>query len=139
MASYTFNGKTYKLRLDLDVLEKMEDEYGGLREAFQAMSGGRGRIKTIKKVFAMMANAANEWEGIDERITGNELKHADMQGFTALTEAIQAAVIESSHAETARGGEANSDTYDAYMAEMDDEEKKRTDGPDGSVSSSDTP
>lgn len=125
MAKYKLNGKTYNLRLDMGVLEQMEEEYGGMREAFEMMGKGKGRIKAIRKVFSWMVNAANAYYGIDERVTGDELKHADMAEFAELSNAIQAAAMESTHAETNRGGEADSGTYDGYLAQIDEEEKKR--------------
>lgn len=125
MATYKLHGKEYKLRLDLDVLEQMEEKFGGMREAFQEMSKGKGRIKAIREIFTMMANAANEWDGKEERLTGNELKHADMKEFAELSEAIREAAVESSHAETIHGGEADRDTYDGFLSEIEEEEKKK--------------
>lgn len=126
MAKYKLNGKTYNLRLDMGVLEHMEEEFGGMREAFEVMARGKGRIKAIRCVFAWMVNAANEYDGSDERVTGDELKHADMKEFALLSDAIQRAAEESTHAETSRGGEADSGTYDNYLAQIEEEEKKRT-------------
>jgi len=125
MAKYAIGGKEYELRLDLSVLEKIEEEYGGMREAFEQMKGGKGRIAAIRQMFTWMANAAAEYAGREERITGDELKHADMAEFAALSEAIRVASMESTHAETIRGGEADRGTYDGYLAQIDAEEKKK--------------
>ena len=44
------NGKLYRLRFDLGALEEIEAEYGGVREAFKALTGA-GMTKAVRKLF----------------------------------------------------------------------------------------
>ena len=55
----TLNGVEYRLKYDLWALEQIEAEYGGIRQAFNAMmNGGEGGgiVRTTRKLFAILAN-----------------------------------------------------------------------------------
>ena len=54
-AKVTLNGQVYRLRFDVWALEQIEDEFGGIREAFESLRGKK-MSKSVKTLFRIMAN-----------------------------------------------------------------------------------
>lgn len=116
--SVTINGKTYKLRFDVMALEGVEEAFGGIREAFSAMTG-KGMVDSIRKMFRITANCQRNLEGKPEDVTGEEITpHMSMGTLTAIADAIRAAVETSMESET-NGGEADDEGVDALADEYD--------------------
>jgi len=102
------NGKLYRLRFDLWALEQIENEYGGIRQAFDAISGGSGMVKAVKTLFRIMANCQRNLDGMPEDITGNEItSHESMAKLREIAGAIRAAIRDGMESETADGGKAS--------------------------------
>jgi hypothetical protein len=113
------NGALYKLRFDLQALEQIEAEFGGLREAFQALRGG-GMVKAVKKLFAILANSQRDYEDKPMDVTEDTVgRHTGMAKLVEISAAIQAAVEKGMESET-NGGEADDEEHDA-LAEIYDE------------------
>jgi hypothetical protein len=101
------NGKMYRLRFDLWALEQLEEQFGGIRQAFEQMSGGQ-MVKTVRKLFAIMANCQRNLDGLPEDVTGNEITgHESMAKLNEISGAIKAAIEEGMKSETRDGGEAS--------------------------------
>lgn len=101
------NGQLYRLRFDLWALEQIEKEYGGTHEAFQKMTGGE-MVKTVRKLFSILANCQRNLDGMPEDVTGDEIqKHESMAKLKEIAGAIRAAVEEGMKSETKDGGEAS--------------------------------
>lgn len=102
------NGQVYRLRFDLWALEQIEEEFGGMREAFKAMTAGKGMVSAVRKIFAIMANCQRNLDGKPEDVTGAEItSHETMAKLMEISEAIHAACDEGMKSETADGGAAS--------------------------------
>ena len=118
MAKVVFGGKEYGLRMDLYAMEMIEEEFGSIKSAFEAMSSGK-QISATRKLFKIMANSYLSFHGEEENITGGEIQHADVYELNKIAEAIRNTVEESSRSETTGGGEADDEVHDAYLEEID--------------------
>ena len=102
-------GQLYRLRFDLWALEQIEEEFGGIKQAFDQLSGGRGgMVKAVRRLFAIMANCRRNMDGLPEDVTGEEISsHASMALLNDVSNAIKAAFEEGMKSETTDGGEAS--------------------------------
>ena len=113
----TLNGVKYRLRFDLYALEQIEDEFGGLRDAFGKLSGGGGMVKAIRSLFKILANCQRSIDGMPEDVTGDEIgKHEKMSKLMEISEAIRDAIDEGLKAETVDGA-ADDEVHDGYAEE----------------------
>lgn len=104
------NGQLYKLRFDMYAFEQVEEQFGGIREAFGAMSpaGGGKILPVVKKLFAILANSQRNMDGLPEDVTGDEItKHESVSKLLEISNAIKAAMAQGMAAETADGGPAS--------------------------------
>lgn len=105
------NGKLYRLRFDLWALEQIEEEFGGIMEAFNAMSAGKnggGMVKSVRKLFAILANCQRNLDGLPEDVTGAEItSHESLEKLKEISGAIRAAMNEGTRSETRDGGKAS--------------------------------
>ena len=102
------NGQLYRLRFDLYAFEQVEEQFGGLREAFRAMSGNGKILQTVKKLFAILANSQRNMDGMPEDVTGEEIsKHESIGKLKEIATAIKAAMVQGMISETADGGPAS--------------------------------
>ena len=115
------NGKLYKLKYDLWALEQIEKEFGGVKGAFEAMSGnGPGMIGTVRKLFAILANCQRDLDGQPADVTGEEISgHMPVKKVKEISAAIRAAIRIGNESET-YGGEADDEERDALAAEYDE-------------------
>lgn len=118
MAKVEVNGREYGLRMDLYAMEMIEEEFGSIKGAFDAMNGGK-QVSTTRKLFRIMANAFLGFMGEEEDVTGKEILHVDVQDMARIAQAIRATVEEASKSETTGGGEADDEVHDAYLEEID--------------------
>ena len=119
----TLNGVKYRLRFDLYALEQVEEEFGGMREAFSSLSGGKGMVKTIRSLFRILANCLRSMDGMPEDVTGDEIgKHEKMSKLAEISEAIRAAIEEGMKSETV-DGEADDEVRDGYAEEYNEKVK----------------
>ncbi len=114
------NGKLYRLLFDLWALEQIEKEFGGVRGAFDAMSGnGRGMMGTVRKLFAILANCQRDLDGQPTDVTGEEITgHIPVRKVREISAAIRAAIRIGNKSET-YGGEADDEERDALAEEYD--------------------
>ena len=124
MINVTIGGQDYRLRFDLDAMEQIEARYGGLKEMLEAMKDGTKRTNMVKSLFVILANSALDYEGKEPNITAEVLRHIQIPDFGKLGDAIEEAMREGMHTETMNGGEADDATHDAYLEEIEKDEKK---------------
>lgn len=127
------NGQLYRLRFDLDAFEKIQDEYGGVREAFAALRGPQ-MTRTVRKIFAICANSQRNLDGMPEDVTEETIgRHTSLAKVQEISGAIQAAIEKGMESET-NGGEADDEPQDA-LAEEYDQKNGSTGGQRGPVNS----
>ena len=106
------NGVLYRLRFDLAALEAIEQEYGGTREAFEALRGA-GMASAVRKMFRILANCQRDYDGMPEDVEESVIgKHTTLAKIAEISDAIQAAVEKGMESET-NGGEADDEPQDA--------------------------
>ena len=106
-------GKTYRLRMALDAIEQIEEEFGGLKE----FGNIKNQTKALKRMFVILANCQIDFEGRTDFVDESLLKHAGIGMLEKLKDAVIAAREESMRMETV-GGLADDETRDGYAAEM---------------------
>ena len=113
------NGQLYRLRFDLWALEQIEQEFGGVREAFGKLLGPDMHA-VVRKLFAITANCQRDYDGMPADITPEIIgRHTSIAKLTEISAAIQAAVEKGMESET-DGGPADDQPQDA-LAEAYDE------------------
>ena len=122
MASIKINGKEFGLRFDLYAMEQVEEKFGSVKNAFEALREGK-QLKTTRMLFAILANSFLSYNGQEETVTGDEIKHADMNTVMQLSEAVKAAIAEGSKSETTGGNEADDEVHDMYLEQIEAQEK----------------
>lgn len=140
MAKVVIDGKEYGLRFDLYAMEQIEEEFGNIKKAFQALREGR-QLKTTRILFKILANSYLSFHGQEETITGDEIKHAGMNAVMEVSIAVQNAISEGSKSETTGGNEADDEVHDLFLEEIEKEERKNLKAGVGqeSVNTTDTP
>ena len=112
------NGQMYRLRFDLWALEQIEEEFGGVREAFQQLRGAK-MSTAVRKLFRILANCQRNLDGMPEDVTEDVIsRHTSMAKLAEISGAIQAAVEKGMESET-NGGEADDEVHDALADEYD--------------------
>ena len=112
------NGQLYRLRFDLWALEQIEEEFGGIREAFAQLRGAK-MSSSVRKLFRIMANCQRNIDGQPEDVTDETIsRHTSMAKLVEISAAIQAAVEIGMESET-NGGEADDEPQDALAEEYD--------------------
>lgn len=115
----TINGVEYKLRFDMYSLEKIEEEFGGSAKGMEAIRG-KGSMKAMRKMFAILANSQRNLDGLPEDVTGDEIDaHAPLSLVMELVNAIDAAAEEGRRAETINGGPADDKKQNPLDLEYD--------------------
>lgn len=107
----------YGLRMDMYAMEQIEDTFGSMKEMFEKLQNGGS--KAVRTLFKIMANASLAYEGKEETVTGDELKHLKVSAIAGIGEAVRAAIEEGMKAETADGKEADDEVYDVYLSEIE--------------------
>ena len=118
MASVEIKGKVYGLRFDLYAMECIEAEFGSVKEMFEALRGGQ-QMKATRTLFRILANSYLSYNGEKETVTGDEIKHAGMEMIKKISDAVQQAIAEGSKAETTDGNEADDQTHDIFLEEIE--------------------
>ena len=112
------NGQLYRLRFDLWALEQIEEEFGGIREAFAQLRGAK-MSAAVRKLFRILANCQRNLDGMPEDVTEETIsRHTSMAKLVEISGAIQAAVEKGMESET-NGGEADDEPQDALAEEYD--------------------
>ena len=78
MAKVKIGEKEYGLRFDLYSMEQIEEEFGGVQTVFNTLKEGKHQIKTTRMLFRILANSYLSYNGQEETVTGDEIKHAGM-------------------------------------------------------------
>ncbi len=123
MAAITINGVTYDLRMDVHAMEKIEKEFGDLKEAMRQFRGENRKISTVKAMFRILANSGRWKEGKPEDVTGEEIGGCNLGDMSLLAEALNKTLEEAMHAETVGGNAADDEVHDEYMEELERQEK----------------
>ena len=118
MAKVIVNGKEYGLRFDLYAMEQIEEEFGSVKSAFDALKDGH-QMKATRKLFKVLANSWLSYNGKEENVTGDEIKHVSIDDVTVISEAVREAITEGSHSETTGGNEADDEPHDIYLEEIE--------------------
>lgn len=127
--------REYGLRMDLYAMEQIEEEFGGMRELFDLLKDGK--VKTVRALFRILANTELAYEGKEETVTGDELRHIRLSAVGPIGNALRAAIEDGMKSETTRGEEADDEVYDVYLEEI--EKNGETGGQPGSVNTTDMP
>jgi len=109
--------KEYGLRMDMYAMEQIEDEFGSMKEMFEKFKDGGS--KAVRTLFKILANAQLAYEGEEETVTGDELKHLKVAAMSGLGNAMRAAVEEGMKSETTDGEEADDEVFDVYLQEIE--------------------
>jgi len=113
------NGQLYRLRFDLDALEKIQEIYGSTKEAFLQLKSGN-MTKTVRKLFVICANSQRDFDGMPEDVTEDVIgRHTSLAKITEISLAIQAAMEKGMESET-NGGEADDEPKDALADAYDE-------------------
>ena len=118
MASITVNGKEYGLRFDMYAMEQIEDEFGSVKKVFETLKDGK-QLRATRILFRILANSYLSYNGKEETVTGDEIKHADIAMISEISEAVQKAIAEGSKSETTDGNEADDEVHDMYLEEIE--------------------
>lgn len=118
MVRVTIDGKEYGLRFDLYAMEQIEDEFGSVKAAFDAVKGGK-QLKSTRALFRILCNSFLSYQGQEESITGDEIKHAGMDTIRLISEAVRQAVEDGSKSETTGGGAADDSVHDIFLEEIE--------------------
>ena len=118
MASVEIKGKVYGLRFDLYAMEQIEEEFGSVKNVFEALKNGK-QLRSTRILFRILANSYLSYEGESESVTGDEIKHADMDMIKVVSEAVQQAILDGSKSETTDGNEADDQVHDMYLEEIE--------------------
>lgn len=117
MVKLKVEDREYGLRMDLYAMEKIEDTFGSLKELFGLLK--EGKTKTVRTLFAILANTELAYEGKEETVTGDELKHIRLSALTPIGTALKAAIDAGMHSETTGGEEADDEVFDVYLDELE--------------------
>lgn len=118
MASINVKGKEYGLRFDLYAMEQIEEVFGSVKDAFDALKEGK-QLKTTRLLFKIMANSYLSYNGEPETVTGDEIKHEGMDIIVQISEAVKTAIMEGSKSETTGGNEADDEKHDVFLEEIE--------------------
>ena len=118
MASIKIREKEYGLRFDLYAMEQIEEEFGSVKDAFDQLREGK-LLKTTRILFKILANSYLSYNGEQETVTGDEIKHEGMEIVQKLSEAVKEAITEGSKSETTGGNEADDEKHDVYLEEIE--------------------
>ena len=118
MASIKVKDKEYGLRFDLYAMEQIEEEFGSVKNAFDALREGK-QIKTTRTLFKILANSYLSYIGEPETVTGDEIKHESMDIVVLISEAVKASIADGSKSETTGGNEADDEKHDVYLEEIE--------------------
>lgn len=119
MTTVRIENRDYELRFDLYAMERVEEEFGGMREMLSELSGGK-QVSALKKVFRIMGNSALSWRGWEESLTGQEILRLTVAEMADVSRALQAEIKKSMKKETADGNEADDESHDLYTDEDDE-------------------
>ena len=111
-------GKEYGLRFDLYAMEKIEEEFGSVKNIFDTLKEGK-QIKATRTLFRILANSWKSFNGEPEDVTGDEIKHAGIDAIKEVSEAVQHAIAEGSKSETTEGNEADDEVHDIFLEEIE--------------------
>lgn len=117
-AVFDFRGESYPLMMDLYALEKIEEEFGGMRAVREEMVGGK-QFTTIGKLFRILGNAALEADEQPETLTGKEIRRATLEEVGRLMGLILR-LIDMGNQTTTNAGEAASDERKEIYQDEDD-------------------
>ena len=118
MASIKINDKEYGLRFDLYAMEQIEEEFGSIKSMFEMLKTGK-QLKATRALFRILANSFLSYNGKEETVTGDEIKHAGMNMIAEISDAVQKAISEGSKSETTDGNEADDEVHDIYLEEIE--------------------
>lgn len=123
MATIKISGKEYDLRMDVNAMEKIEEEFGDLKEALKAFRSKSRKIGIVRSMFRILANSGRKRAGLPEDVTGEEINTCNLADLNKLAEALNQSMEEAMHAETIGGNEADDTVHDEYMEELEQQEK----------------
>lgn len=109
--------KEYGLRMDLYAMEQIEETFGSMQGMFEKMKNGGG--KAVRELFRILANAQLSYEGKEETVTGDEIKHLKVSAIAGIGNAVRAAIEDGMKSETVEGEEADDEVFDVYLSEIE--------------------
>lgn len=122
MAEITISGRKYTLRMDINAMEQIENEFGDLKEALRSFRRDK-KVATVRAMFRILANSGQKRNGQPQDVTGEEIGGCNLADLSALSEALSQTMAEAMKAETVGGNEADDTVHDEYMEELEQKEK----------------
>lgn len=127
MVKITIKGKQYVLRYDMSVAEWLEEKYGDARQAFTQMNDSKQSATAITDIFCAMANAANDYLGVNESVSDKDLqlfsKHTSPGRVKLIMRAIIEALADGNRMQTS--DDEDNEIHDEYLKEINKEEKAK--------------
>ena len=123
MAKIIISGKEYDLRMDIHAMERIEKEFGDLRDALRTFRGKERKISMVKAMFRILANSGRKKAGLEEDVAGDEIDGCNLADLDRIAQALNKAMEEAMRAETVGGNEADDEAHDAYLEELERKEK----------------
>lgn len=122
MAEITISGRKYTLRMDINAMEQIENEFGDLKEALRSFRQDK-KVSTVRAMFRILANSGQKRNGQPQDVTGEEIGACNLADLSALSEALNQTMEEAMKAETVGGNEADDTVHDEYLEELEQKEK----------------
>lgn len=112
-------GVEYSLTMDMYALEMIEEKWGGMRQAQEAMKNGK-TFTTLREIFVILCNAAKEAQDLPEDTPEDAIRHATIEEIAELTQLVQDLILYGKRTETAAGQEASDERTELYQDEEDE-------------------
>lgn len=119
MARVKLQGKEYNLFLGLGAMEKIEEEYGSMKDGLKKFREEH-KISTVRFFFWAMANNGRLKDGKPQDVKIEEADRFTLADLDRLAAALREALDESTRIEVTGGGEADDEEQDALAAEYDE-------------------
>lgn len=125
MAKYSIGGREFDLVYCVHTMEAIEEDFGDQQEMLKKYRENRLSVKLLKRLFRAMANAGEWLAGREENVTGEEISRLTLKGLDTLSQIINRTMEESLKNEATGGGEADDDSYDMVLAEIEKRENEK--------------
>lgn len=125
MAKYSIGGREFNLVYCVHTMEAIETEFGDQQTMLEEYRKNRMSVKLLKRLFRCMANAGEWLAGREENVTGSEIERLGLKGLDILSKIISQTMDESMRSETTGGNEADDESYDIVLAEIEKRENEK--------------
>lgn len=125
MVKIEVKGKEYVLRFDMSVVDYLEEKNTNIAKEMMNLKSNKEAIPVVTELFVAMANAANDFLGIPERYSIDDVKlfekHSTIGWLKKVRNAIDEAVKDGSRMEAEEDDDKN--VKDLYLKKIEREEQ----------------